>query len=62
MNQQDFSKGNILLYQTEDGQTKIEVTLAYDTVWLTVDQMEELFKRNKSTISRHIKMCLNQEI
>ena len=52
------SKGN-LLYHTEDGQTKIEVTLANDTVWLTVwltaDQMTELFQRNKSTISRHIK-------
>ena len=49
------SKGNILLYQTEDGQTKIEVTLANDTVWLIADQMAELFQRNKSTISRHIK-------
>ena len=49
------SKGNLLLYQTEDGQTKIEVTLANDTVWLTADQMAELFLRNKSTISRHIK-------
>ena len=49
------SKGNLLLYQTEDGQTKIEVTLANDTVWLTADQMAELFQRNKSTTSRHIK-------
>ena len=49
------SKGSLLLYQTEDGQTKIEVTLANDTVWLTADQMAELFQRNKSTISRHIK-------
>ena len=49
------SKGNLLLYQAEDGQTKIEVTLANDTVWLTADQMAELFQRNKSTISRHIK-------
>ena len=49
------SKGNLLLYQTEDGQTKIEVTLANDAVWLTADQMAELFQRNKSTISRHIK-------
>ena len=49
------SKGNLLLYQTADGQTKIEVTLANDTVWLTADQMAELFQRNKSTISRHIK-------
>lgn len=49
------SKGNLLLYQAEDGQTKIEVTLANDTVWLTADQMAELFQRNKSTIWRHIK-------
>ena len=49
------STGNLLLYQTEDGQAKIEVTLANDTVWLTADQMAELFQRNKSTISRHIK-------
>lgn len=49
------NKGNIILYQTEDGKTKIEVTLTNDTVWLTADQMAELFQRNKSTISRHIK-------
>lgn len=48
-------KGQIILYQTQDGENKIEVTLANDTVWLTLDQMAELFQRNKSTISRHIK-------
>ena len=54
MNEQE-NKGNIILYQTADGQAKIEVTLSNDTVWLTADQMSELFQRNKSTISRHIK-------
>lgn len=54
MNEQQ-DKGNIILYQTPDGQSKIEVTLSGDTVWLTADQMAELFQRNKSTISRHIK-------
>ncbi len=49
------NKGNIILYQTADGQAKIEVTLSNDTVWLAADQMSELFQRNKSTISRHIK-------
>ena len=48
-------KGQIILYQTQDGESKIEVTLANETVWLTIDQMAELFQRNKSTISRHIK-------
>jgi len=49
------NNGNIILYQTEDGKSRIEVTLCNDTVWLTADQMAELFQRNKSTISRHIK-------
>ena len=48
-------KGNIILYTTPDGEAKIEVTLQNETVWLTLDQMAELFQRNKSTISRHIK-------
>lgn len=52
------NKGKIILYNTADGETKIEVTLADDTVWLTTDQMAQLFDRNKSTISRHIKNVL----
>ncbi len=52
------NRGEILLYQTEDGQSRIEVTLSQDTVWLTTDQMAELFGRNKSTISRHVKNVL----
>lgn len=45
----------IIMYQTEDGLTKIDVTLENETVWLSQDQMAELFQRDKSTISRHIK-------
>lgn len=52
------NKGQIILYQTQNGESKIEVTLANETVWLTLDQMAELFQRNKSTISRHIKNIL----
>ena len=44
----------IVIYQTEDGQTQIDVRLENETVWLTQAQMAELFQRNKSTISRHI--------
>lgn len=51
----DFTKGDILLYQTTEGDPGIEVTLVDDNVWLTADQMATLFQRNKSTISRHIK-------
>ena len=49
------NKGQILLYQTPDGEARIEVRLQGETVWLNLDQMAELFQRNKSTISRHIR-------
>lgn len=48
-------KSHIIIYTTEDGLTKIETTFDEDTVWLSIDQMAELFQRDKSTISRHIK-------
>lgn len=51
---------NIIMYTTEDGLTKIESTFENDTVWLSIDQMAELFQRNKSTISRHIKNIFNE--
>ena len=49
------NKGEIILYQTEDGQTQIDVKLENETVWLTLSQMAELFQRDKSVISRHLK-------
>ena len=49
------TNSEIIMYQTEDGLTKIESTFDGDTVWLSIDQMAELFQRDKSTISRHIK-------
>ena len=45
----------LIIYQTEDGQTKIDVHMENETVWLSLDQMADLFQRDKSTISRHIK-------
>lgn len=53
-------RGQILLYQTPDGESRIEVKLQGETVWLTLDQMAELFQRNKSTISRHIKNVFDE--
>ena len=50
-----MNQSDIIMYTTEDGLTKIEVTFDEDTVWLSLDQMAELFQRDKSTISRHIK-------
>ena len=52
-NEQNNSE--MMIYTTEDGLTKIETTFDGDTVWLSIDQMAELFQRDKSTISRHVK-------
>src|SRR3990167_7640512 len=48
-------KSELILYQTEDGKTKIEVRLQGETVWLTLNQIAELFQVDKSGISRHLK-------
>ena len=52
--------GELILYQTEDGLTKINVNMRNETVWLSLDQMAELFGRDKSTISRHIKNVFSE--
>ena len=44
----------ILIYQTEDGQTKVQARLENETVWLTIEQMSELFQKSRSTINEHI--------
>ena len=49
-----MSNNEIIIYQTEDGVTRISVTLDGDTVWLTQEQMAELFQKSKSTINEHI--------
>jgi len=50
-----MSTGEFLLYTTEDGVAKLEVRMVDETVWLSLTQMVELFQRDKSVISRHIK-------
>ena len=54
------NKTELIIYQTEDGQTKIHVHMENETVWLSLDQMAELFQRDKSTISRHIKNIFDE--
>ncbi len=46
--------GQFILYQTEDGRTRVEVRIFRETVWLSLNQMADLFQRDKSVISRHI--------
>ena len=43
------------MYTTEDGLTKIEATFENDTVWLSIDQMAELFQRDRSVIGKHVR-------
>lgn len=54
------NESEIIIYQTEDGVTKIDVTLSNETVWLTANQMADLFQRDKSVISRHINNIFNE--
>ena len=49
------SNTELIIYTTDDGVTKVEATFDGDTVWLSQEQMGELFQRDKSTISRHIR-------
>ncbi len=52
---------NIIIYQTQDGQTKIETKLENETVWLTIEQMSELFQKSRSTINEHILNIYKEE-
>ena len=48
------STGEIVMYQTADGQTSIDVTLEKETVWLTQEQIAELFTRDRTVVTKHI--------
>ena len=50
-----MDSGQIILFQTRGGETRIEVRLADESMWLTADQMAELFQCDRSTIQRHVK-------
>lgn len=50
-----MNTGEILIYQNQEGNIKIDVRLEEETVWLTQDQMAMLFGKAKSTINEHIK-------
>ena len=53
--------GEILIYQTDNGQTNIEVKIEDDTVWLTQQQLTELYQCSKSNISERIKHIFEEE-
>ena len=49
------NKGQVIVYQSEDGATQVDVSLYEETVWLNLNQMVDLFQRDKSVISRHLR-------
>lgn len=51
----DKEKADMIIYTTEDGLTKVETTFDGDTVWLSIDQMAELFQRDRSVIGKHVR-------
>jgi len=55
MKQQSQPGSKIIFYQTQDGRTRLEVKLENNTVWLSLNQIAELFQRDKSVVSKHIK-------
>jgi prophage maintenance system killer protein len=57
----DNARDSIAIYQSADGEARIEVRLDEDTVWLSLDRMAELFDRDKSTVSRHIRNVFAEE-
>ena len=52
--------GEIVIYQSDNGLTKIEVKIKDETVWLTQQQLMELFQTSKANISEHIKNIFNE--
>ncbi len=61
LNNNAEKRSQMLNYTTVDGLTKIETAFDGDTVWLSIDQMAELFQRDKSTITRHIKNIFKED-
>ena len=59
---EEEGRGGIILYQTADGQSNLEVKLENDTVWLTRQQMSLLFGRDVKTIGKHINNALKEEL
>ena len=57
----DNANGDIIIYQTDDGLTKIDVKIQNETVWLSQQQMAELFDTTKQNISLHIKNIFDEQ-
>lgn len=56
-----MNKGEVIIYQTPDGNTQLDVQLEDETVWLSLNQISTLFERDKSVISRHIRNIYREQ-
>jgi hypothetical protein len=60
MNDDANNPSSLILYQTEDGRTRLQVRLKGETAWLSLNQLADLFQRDKSVISKHIKNIFDE--
>jgi len=57
----DNSNQDLVIFRTNSGEISVDVKLNQDTVWLTLNQLAQLFERDKSVISRHLKNIFMEE-
>jgi hypothetical protein len=58
--EKNINKGEIIIYQSEDGLTQIDVKLEDETIWLTQEQLVNLYQTSKSNVSEHIKNIFDE--
>ena len=61
MQNEIINKSELLIYESKEGNIKLDVNLENETVWLSLEQIARLFGRDKSVISRHIKNIFAEE-
>ena len=58
---QDLAKGDLIIYEDENGKIEIEALLYGETLWLPLNKIAELFEKDKSVISRHISNIFEEQ-
>lgn len=58
---QDFTKGDLIIYEDENDKIEIEAFLYDETIWFPLNKIAELFEKDKSTISEHIKNIFDEK-
>lgn len=58
---QDFTNGYLIIYEDENDKIEIEAFLCNETIWLPLNKIAELFEKDKSTISEHIKNVFDEQ-